>query len=278
MSELKSFAKRIYNKILIDPFLPWGVFGSYVKFPIKMLFRKIGIGAKYYKRIETIKNTNNGKRCFIISTGPSLTVEDIKLLKNEITIGENSIFKLYDELEWVPTYYAMIDPSLTNRIIKENKDIDFNKFAVKNCFFNSINRNLINCNNAIFFDVNWLDHVYHYGKSKRFKYNSNLKYGIYDCYSITQMCVIISIYMGFSDIYIIGADNNYLGDKQHFSSYSGESKADYDTAVLMQRANDLGYEFIKKIAEKENVNLFNATRGGNIKCLKRVNLEDVLNS
>ena len=84
--------------------------------------------------------------------------------------------------------------------------------------------------------------------------------------------------MGFSDIYIIGADNSYLGDKQHFSSYSGESKADYDTAVLMQRANDLGYEFIKKIAEKENVNLFNATRGGNIKCLKRVNLEDVLNS
>ncbi len=268
---------NVFKRFIIDPFKPWGFFGSYVFFPLKMLFRRIGIGPLYYKRIESVKEIHKGERCFIIATGPSLTIQDVELLKNEITIGENSIFKIYDKLGWIPTYYAMIDPELTDSIIKENPQLDHDKFAKESCFFNSINRKLISCEKALFVDVNWLDHVYNYGKSKRFRYNPDIQYGIYDCYSITQMCILIAIYMGFKKIYILGADNNYVGDRQHFAEYAGETKVDYNTAVLMQRANDYGYEFIKRVAKAERVKVFNATRGGNISCFDRVRLEEVVN-
>lgn len=268
--------RKIKNKIK-SWFSPWSFFGSYILFPLKMTLRKMGFGNNYYKKIEEIKDKHIGQRCFIIATGPSLTLEDVNLLKNELTIGENSIFKLYEKMKWIPTYYAMTDPSLTSKIISSN-NVDFDKFAEEKCIFSSVNINQIDCSKAIFVDCNWLDHVYHYGKSTKFKYNPDLRYGVYDCYSITQECVIYAMYMGCKDIYIIGADNNYLGKKQHFSSYAGETTIEYEQAVKMQTANDLGYEFINKIAEQNGVNLYNATRGGNIKCLKRVNLEDVLNA
>ena len=82
--------------------------------------------------------------------------------------------------------------------------------------------------------------------------------------------------MGFKEVYIIGADNNYLGKKQHFDKYDGETDMDYQMAVLAQKANDMGYAYVKTIAEKSGVKIFNATRGGNIKCFDRVNLEDII--
>ena len=266
--------KKIVNKIE-SYFLPWSFFGSYIRFPIKMALRRVGIGADYYKKVELIKNKHIGERCFVIATGPSLTIEDVNLLKNEYTIGENSLFKWYEKMGWVPTYYAMTDPTLTSQIIKNN-DVDFDQFAKENCMFNALNMKEIKCDKAIFIDNNWLDHVYHYGKSNRFKYNPELKYGIYDYYSITQECIIYAIYMGFKEVYIIGADNNYLGKKQHFAKYDGETDVDYQMAVLSQKANDMGYAYVKTIAEKSGVKIFNATRGGNIKCFDRVNLEDVI--
>ena len=273
--DLFSLLKQMIYKVIIEPFKPWGFFGSNVYFPLKMFLRRKGVGNDYYKKLIVLKNKHKGERCFIIATGPSLTIEDLQMIRNEITVGENSIFKIYDKLGWVPTYYVMADPDLTRSIISNN-DVDFNCFAKEYCIFNSVNRKEINCDNALFIDMNWLDHVYRYGKSKKFKFNEDIRYGLYDCYSVTQLCILIAIYMGFSDIYLLGADNNYLGDKQHFVSYNGEEKADRRTALLMQRANDMGYRYVRKVAEQHGVRLFNATRGGNIKCLKRVSLEKII--
>ena len=44
--------------------------------------RKSGITSSAVKKFE---NKYNGKRCFIIATGPSLTMEDLGLLKDEYT-------------------------------------------------------------------------------------------------------------------------------------------------------------------------------------------------
>lgn len=266
---LKKICRKIKNL-----FAPWSFWGSYIVFPLKMRLRKLGIGKDYYKKLVELKNKHSGKRCFIIATGPSLTLDDVNLLKNEITIGENSIFKWYEKMGWVPTYYAMTDPDLTKQVI-ENNSFDFNQFAQDKCIFNSINMREINCDKAVFVDYNFLDHVYHYGTSKHFEYHPDLEYGVYDCYSITQECIILAMYMGFKEIYILGADNNYLGEKQHFSSYAEEPDVDYQQALKIQIANDLGYEFVKKVADSQNVAIFNATRGGNVKCFERVKLEEL---
>ena len=55
--------------------------------------------------IKDYRNMYEGKRCFIIATGPSLTVEDLEKLKNEYTFGMNSLCLAGDRTDFVPTFF-----------------------------------------------------------------------------------------------------------------------------------------------------------------------------
>ena len=59
--------------------------------------------------LKKYKNIHKGQRCFIIGTGPSLSVEDLEKLKGEITFGSNRIFEIYSQTDWRPTYYMNQD-------------------------------------------------------------------------------------------------------------------------------------------------------------------------
>ena len=71
----------MFFKIKMWAFIEW----------ITAALRKMGVRWKKYEWLKQYKNKYDGKRCFIVATGPSLTVEDLSLLKNEITFGMNSI-------------------------------------------------------------------------------------------------------------------------------------------------------------------------------------------
>ena len=50
-----------------------------------------GNGNQKYNSLKMYKDIHKGERCFIIATGPSLTMEDLEALKSEYTFGMNSI-------------------------------------------------------------------------------------------------------------------------------------------------------------------------------------------
>ena len=62
--------------------------------------------------IQSQKNRFSGRRCFVIATGPSLRISDLEMLKDEITIGVNSIFMAYDKTDFRTNYYLALDPEL----------------------------------------------------------------------------------------------------------------------------------------------------------------------
>ena len=72
-----------------------------------------------YDRLLDYKGIHEGERCFVIATGPSLTMEDLESLGGEYTIAMNSICKLYDQTDWRPTYYAVQD----NLVFDKMQDI-----------------------------------------------------------------------------------------------------------------------------------------------------------
>jgi len=80
------------------------------KFHVKRFMRKHGLFKnEYIEKIKGFKNKHLGDRCFIIATGPSLTVEDLEKLRGEITIGMNSISKVGEKTDWRPIYYGIQD-------------------------------------------------------------------------------------------------------------------------------------------------------------------------
>ena len=64
----------------------------------------------YNKDIEKFHNIHNGKRCFIVATGPSLRQDDLRILSEnkEICFGVNRVFYV-DEKLWKPQYYLFLD-------------------------------------------------------------------------------------------------------------------------------------------------------------------------
>lgn len=273
MRRIRNFVRRIRLE-----FTPFGYIRNFVIFPIKGVLRtlKISIFSKPYDKIEKIKNIHYGERCFIIATGPSLEINDIIKLKNEKTIGINTIFKLFTKTDWRPSYYVMTDPTLHRNLYRQN-DLDINSFAEKYCILNALNKDIIQGEKIIMVNCCWLDHIYHYGKSEKFRYNPNLLFGVYDYYSVTQECIVYAMYMGFKEIYLLGVDNDYTGKHQHFESTQGEANIEYEKAKVMQKMNDIGYEYIKLIANQKGVKIFNATRGGKLEVFRRVDLDMILN-
>lgn len=271
-----SVVGSLYNRVRTE-FSSYGFVRNYIFFPVMGFLREKKIAGfhKPYDKIEDLKGVHQGERCFIIATGPSLKLEDVEKLKKEYTFGINTIFKLFSETDWRPTYYVMTDPSLHKSLYK-NADLDVNSYSERRSILNAINKDIVNGDKTILVHCCWLDHVYHYGRSRKFKYHPNLLFGVYDYYSVTQECIVYAIYMGFKEIYLLGADNDYTGSKQHFKNTEGEFHIQYERALKVQEMNNAGYAYVKMIAEEQGVKIFNATRGGKLEMFPRVNLDCVL--
>lgn len=269
--------KRIHEKFLWSQLGPYKWFGNFVLFPIQGWMRTHHIlnMHKPYDEILKFKNKHFNEKCYVIATGPSLTEEDLKLIEDKTSFAVNTIFTVFNNTKWRPTYYVLVDAGYQRKLCEQH-NLDFEKFARGNCFLNSENRNISYGSKNVFLNINYLDHVYNFGISKRFKYTGDLLYGFYDNYSVTQDSMILAIYMGFKEIYLLGADNDYLGDKQHFDGTTIEADSVYDRAIKIQNANDMAYEFVNDVAKQHGVKIYNVTRGGKVKAFERMTLEESL--
>ena len=73
------------------------------------LWKFLPKGHRNYSKYINYYNFALGKRCFIIGNGPSLVKCDLTLLKNEITIGSNGIFLIFEKMGFKPTFYTVED-------------------------------------------------------------------------------------------------------------------------------------------------------------------------
>ena len=73
---------------------------------------------------NNLKDIHKGKRGFVIGNGPSLKIEDLDNLNNEITIASNKIYLAFEEKQkWRPKFYTVADPILWPKI--KNKILNY---------------------------------------------------------------------------------------------------------------------------------------------------------
>lgn len=267
LRDLSDNSKAVKDLYLGYRKLQWSLKGIVVDYNHKK--RADGKIDERYIKLKDYKNIHNGKRCFIIATGPSLTMEDIEKLKDEYTFSMNSICKLYDKTEWRPTYFAIQDrevfSSLEN-IIRKHKEIPV--FIADNIEWkNKREPEWIN------FPFDSMYHAYDIQIGKYHAKFSDDAYSIvYDGYSIAYSCVELAVYMGFKEIYLLGTDCTYMGPKEHFIDSGVEDRSrKFATPKLVT-----AYEAAKEYADKHNIKIYNATRGGVLEVFPRVDLDEVL--
>ena len=229
-------------------------------------------------QLKKFKNIHKGQRGFNIGTGPSLTVEVLELLKDEICFGSNRIFEIYPRTSWRPTYYMNQDFKLLDKFADEIRALD-----VKAAFMPIDVREKYAASPLAHFFV--LRHKEFYPGDAEF--SEKLHHFLGQGFTVTYGAIQMARYMGFSEVYLLGIDHNYsisLNEKgnpvmnEGTQDYFKGSKASNQGLNLPRVVEStVAYMTARKYADRHpDFTVYNATRGGKLEAFERVKLEDVL--
>lgn len=242
---------------------------------------------KNKKALQKLKGKYAGQRCFIVGTGPSLTIEDLEKLKGEITFSLNGIYKLFHKTDWRPSFYVNNDIALLHG---ENKErLESVTECLKNYRFeggvflssSKYDREFLElCPGQNVYFLNAVCDIYQLRQPKPYYFSKNCSKKVF--MHGTTMYVIAQLirYMGFSEVYFIGTDASYTDGAFHAYQSNEADQRLYGHTKNAEQAGmrlQLGFEDLKYyLQEKGNIRVFNATRGGKLEIFPRVELENIL--
>lgn len=226
-------------------------------------------------QIKRLKNSKNGKRCFIIGNGPSLSVDDLEMLQNEDCFAANLIFKIFDKTIWRPDYYFIQDR------YADTGDA-LNQLEAKHLFIGDYywrKRGISNPNAVCF-------HAYRVYKESMLKFSTEIEKGIYDYCTITYSMIQAAVYMGYKEIYLIGMDHSYAltydaqGNVIEDNSVKSHVFEDKNPKKVIANVEGMNKAYIcaREFANNNGIKIVNCTRGGKLEWFPRVSLEEVLNN
>lgn len=240
----------------------------------------------YTYLLSSFKNKYKNQRCFIVGNGPSLKVEDLNKLVNEKCFACNSIYALYDYTKWRPTFFCAGD---TNFLKKEMNNV-YKRDKVLN------NSNYIFISLAALL-VDWVKaekdnpkicYFFPKGMETMDSFSSDCIKCIYTANTVTFIMLQLAVYMGFSEIYLLGIDFTFTEQTtkegttqivQKDCDLIEKENAETNKQILNmigslstgQKENQLrGYQAAKKYADAHGIKIYNATRGGKLEVFPRV--------
>lgn len=228
-------------------------------------------------KLKPLKGSHEGERCFIIGTGPSLRIKDLESLKNEYTFAPNRIFELFDKTDWRPTFYICQDHTIINKFRDQIKSVD-----CKLSFLPIDHKAEFEGDKFRFFV---LREQLFYPESAPF--SNDVSKSIGQGYTVTYGAIQMAMYMGFTEIYLLGVDHNYnvIRDAKGRPVKKSNSKINYSLGIseFMPMQNlprveesTIAYETAEKASRKKGVRIYNATRGGKLEAFERVNFDNII--
>lgn len=221
--------------------------------------------------LEFKNRYERASRCFIVGTGPSLRIEDLERLKGEVTFSMNSCIRLFSQTTWRPDFYLCFDPQVYLLLKDEILQADLNTIFYNSFSIPTFCRDAIPCivNSAC---ITYADSKIAQKKPRAMRFSDDAGKVIYEGHSTVYAAIQLAAYMGFKNIYLIGCDCNYNKEDSHTNG------ADYG----MNTPLSAGERMIKDYADVKNhfkgskTKIYNATRGGMLESLERVDLDTIL--
>lgn len=227
-------------------------------------------------KLKKLKDIHKGERCFIIGTGPSLKIADLEVLKNEYTFAPNRIYELLDNTDWYPTYYMCQDHKIIQTFADKIKSI-----KSKLSFLPVNYKNEFNDSKYYFFVLK--EQLYYPTDAP---FSKEVSRFIGQGYTVTYGAIQMAIYMGFSEIFLLGIDHNYniIRDAkgrpvrvENGSDNYSQGMVNYMDMKNLPRVEEstIAYETAEKISRKMGVRIYNATRGGKLDVFERVDFDSI---
>lgn len=237
-------------------------------------YKKINKTRHFDQKIQSFRNAASGKRCFIVGSGPSLTMEQLDAIKDEDCFGANRIYKLFDKTAWRPKYYVIQDRYDQTKGVYEKLDVE--NFFVSDFYWKE--HGMINPR-AICFHIN-----------RTLRQTSNLPFSediskfVQAASTVTFSMIQMAVYMGYKEIYLIGMDHTYANvtndkgviiQKNNVKSHAFEDEKPNEVVANIAYMED-AYRTARKYCENHNIGIYNATLGGALEIFDRVDFGKVV--
>lgn len=245
----------------------------------------------YLKKNQKYEDKYLNQKCYILGNGPSLEKNSIDSIKKEIVFSVNEFFRYNKAHVISPNYYVVADPVYFNLKHEEKLRFFTGLFGMKKA----------NPNIKFWFPIS----VRPYVENEYSKYSQDIHYfapfrnldwveenrinfieRVPNTYSVIQYTILLAIYMGFKEIYLLGCEQtniienikNYIGDCLPDYVYDISKKERKWCAESCKR-NSLenllfgyyeifkGYRKIHEICSKRGIKLVN--------CIDKTYIEDI---
>lgn len=221
-----------------------------------------------------LRNSHRGQRCFILATGPSIRAQNLKPLRDEVCIAVSNFFMHPDYAYIQPRYHciAPYHPPITEDAWQEWMD-ELNMHTQSILVFGHSDRER-NERGGRFADR---EHYYLAFRDPAKVDTSDgidLTQPVADVHSVPTMALQLAMYMGFSKIYLLGCDHDWILHIERSQHFYDESQHAFmrhgydewnreDFASYCQRYVTLWdqYKWVRAIAQRQGVQIFNATPG-----------------
>lgn len=220
------------------------------------------------------KDIHKGKRCFIIATGPSLMVEDLKKLydNNEICISMNRIFNIFSKTDWRPNYYMIEDKEMI-----EDMSDEIARLQLEHKFVSTVPQSYWNnpqSKGSIPYKMLLRGFI-----DKMPLFSSCIEKGVFNGTTVTYLCIQLAAYMGFNEIYLLGVDFSYSSNiydfQNHFEGCDTPQNKIRLNPVHLERTL-LAYKSAKNYCDEHGIKINNATRGGKLEVFERIDFDELL--
>ncbi len=234
--------------------------------------RKNGYIDSRYTWIKDIKGKYEGKRCFVVGSGPSLTLEDLNAIKDEYSFAVNALILSLDKTIWRPTFYGVSDKYAYEKFytqIEAHPEIEV-------YVSDDVSRLFVLPEWIKVFPTNKFDYNIYRQKNRMSKvaFSDDLYAAVYSAYSILFAMMQFAVWMGFKEIYLLGCDCSYSGGQTHFLTFEHRNTMKFEDGMKFINV----HAKFKEFADAHNVKVVNCTRGGMLEVYPRMHLEDVLAS
>lgn len=248
---------------------------AYIKFfdhPI-LNGSKLEIGG-IQSKLESFRNKHKNERCFIFANGPSLKVKDLQKLKNEVTIGCNGIYTLYDDIGYKNDYYFIED---INQAVIRGKEISDIAGLTKFCALHNAHALKWKNNFNYFYVPTYKGKVESEVELFKPTFSRDFAGAVYLGYTITYIMLQFAYYIGCKEVYILGLDHNYGDLPKYFppgkikiteENYDQVRKCHFDPdyykigdviGIPYSKNQEIAYREAKHMFERENKTIINLT-------------------
>ena len=239
---------------------------------------------------ELYRKYADRKRCFVIGNGPSLKTQDIRPLKDEVTIVANSFFKHPDHALVSPTYCCVADTEHISGLpnsIGWLREIESKLPKTDLCFLPQAKglfeeHGLFRHHNVYYMDTSHAatsaDHL-QIDLTRRLRVGKSTG---------TAFAIPLAIYLGCPEIYLIGFDANWLADLDNCNLHFYETNEYFPQFDKTQTPGQTvehelacchldfkSHRLLRDSAKRVGIKIINATNGGWLDMYPRVHYESL---